>query len=199
MSYLLQSPTEFFKDSLTRAAELNAVKLQEETEFYLVKLLTSFINSDYLFTVDADGNYSQEPLALLFKDAVFEEKMDYRAKILQKIGDVSLYVSGFFYESFNKKLIDVDYYIDMGKTAYSTIKTLPVKGRQPPVVYDELVNKFEKILDIFGEIANSSGLIDNTNLLRQYEVWQKTGSGRIARLLKEKGIIPVSTNIKTEN
>ena len=39
----------------------------------------------------------------------------------QRLGDVSLFIAGFFARSFARKLIDVDYHIAMGGNAYSSL------------------------------------------------------------------------------
>ena len=44
-----------------------------------------------------------------------------RERGLQRLGDVSLFVAGFFAHSFARKLIDIDYHIAMGGQAYGTL------------------------------------------------------------------------------
>ena len=41
-----------------------------------------------------------------------------RNRGLQRLGDVSLFIAGFFAQSFARKLIDIDYHIAMGGRAY---------------------------------------------------------------------------------
>jgi hypothetical protein len=36
---------------------------------------------------------------------------------LRRVGDASLFISGFFADSLNRSLVDVDYYIDLGERA----------------------------------------------------------------------------------
>ena len=44
-----------------------------------------------------------------------------RQRALQRLGDVSLFIAGFFARSFARKLIDIDYHIAMGGNAYSSL------------------------------------------------------------------------------
>ena len=44
-----------------------------------------------------------------------------RVKTLKEVGDISLYVTGFFAESLSRKLVDADYYIGLGRGAYAEL------------------------------------------------------------------------------
>ena len=40
---------------------------------------------------------------------------------LRQVGDHSLFISGFFADSLNRSLVDVDYYIQLGECAYGSL------------------------------------------------------------------------------
>ena len=67
--------------------------------------------------------------------------------LFRQLGDVSLYVAGFFQDSFAKKLVDIDYYIDMGGTAYHHVA---VRADRPPVqqMFHELAGRFGALVDV---------------------------------------------------
>ena len=44
-----------------------------------------------------------------------------RFELLKKLGDRSLYISGFFADSLQRKVVDVDYYAEMGGVAYGAL------------------------------------------------------------------------------
>ena len=61
------------------------------------------------------------PLALMLADAAQASNAEQRSRILQRLGDVSLFMAGFFAQSFERKLVDIDYHIAMGGRAYGTL------------------------------------------------------------------------------
>jgi len=40
---------------------------------------------------------------------------------MQRLGDTALFIAGVFADSLNRKLVDVDYYVAMGGTAYAQV------------------------------------------------------------------------------
>ena len=116
--------------------------------------------------------------------------------MLRRVGDTSLFVAGFLGDGFARKLIDVDYYIDMGGAAYGRLSDT-VRGTREgrafgTVVFAELAEKFRDFVDVLAEIRDS-GKAAAIDVLRLYEVWLRTGSRRAARLLREHGLEPNAT------
>jgi hypothetical protein len=54
---------------------------------------------------------------LLYAKANSASSAEERSETMQRLGDVTLFLSGVFAESFNRKLVDVNYCISMGATA----------------------------------------------------------------------------------
>jgi hypothetical protein len=117
------NPDSFFYDLVHTTIKGRNVPAKPETEFYLVKLLTRFLTSDQLFAQDKDGNYKEEPLALMFKDALEINPEEAQRQMFRQVGDVSLYKAGFFRESLERAHIHLDYYIDIGGSAYENAAT----------------------------------------------------------------------------
>jgi len=40
---------------------------------------------------------------------------------MRTVADRSLYLTGFFADSFHRKIVDIDYYVDIGSAAYSNL------------------------------------------------------------------------------
>lgn len=183
---------EFFKDSVEQAMERQRIDADDHTAYYLVNLLTLFARSETLFDGSSAGSGLQ-PLALLLADAAAADDVQVRNFLLQRVGDTSLFVAGFFGDGFERKLVDIDYYIDIGGAAYSSLSVElrgTLRGRIFGGVFAELAAKFRDFVDVLAEIRDSSKRIDDFDLLRLYEVWLRTGSQRAARLLRERGIEP---------
>jgi hypothetical protein len=117
-----------------------------------------------------------------------------RNRGLQRLGDVSLFVAGFFAQSFARKLIDIDYHIAMGGRAYATLaETLSRgKGRVLGHVFSELASNFQPMVDALNEVSETSYTHSDKDILRLYEVWLKTGSKRCFEILKRLGVEPTA-------
>jgi hypothetical protein len=181
-----KSAQEWFREMVADTLSSRRLKIQEVTEFYLVDLLTRFLEKERLFVEEADGTVHVEPLALILLRA-FEADRRARSVHLRRLGDTALFVSGFFADSLSRSSVDVDYYISMGERAYST---LAESERRPGLdaLYAELSERFEQFVDLFAEIAELSELRSNRGLVRLYERFLHTRSERVAQLLRERGV-----------
>ncbi|MGE4232232.1 MAG: hypothetical protein AB7F43_02785 [Bacteriovoracia bacterium] len=193
----LAQPDEFFKTEVSRAIESQQVRVEPSTKSYLVDLLLRFMFTENLFRSDENsGTKHEEVLALLLAESVSTEDTGKKIYGLQRLGDISLYTAGFFGESLSRKVVDIDYYIGMGKNAYGNLAQLHVE-KTFQKVFTDLSERFHKFVDVLGEISQAANLNDAKDILRLYEVWLKTRSERAEKSLKEIGIIPNTTLKKT--
>ncbi len=179
---------EFFRQEVTDAKGSLGIKLSDSAEFYLVNLLCDFSRQG---SAPAVG---EEPLALLYKRAL-EASAAERVQLLKNLGDLALYVSGFFTEFIERSLVDVDYYIAMGGNAYGSLASL-VGGQRHGATFGELylqlARKFTELVDLLNQIAERTRdkAESDAELLKLYDRWVRTGSQRIQKLLLEKGLLP---------
>jgi len=175
---LVSAPQAYFRDLVLDAMARQKVSATPETECYLVQLLGQFVAAEKL---------TDAPLALMLKEALEAQVPEAQAQKLKKVGDVSLYVAGYFQDSLFGKLVDVSYYVDMGGRAY-----VSAAGRLPAQrpVFEELAGKFGKFVDVLADVGERTLPRDEKNLLRVYELWLRTRSDRAARQLSDAGIIP---------
>ena len=189
---LVSQPQDYFRELVTEALGNQKVSTQPETEFYLVNLLNKFMTTDSLYMRDPQGTVRDEPLAIMVKEAFEQPKTEAQRASFQHIGDVSLYMAGFFQDSLTRKLVDVDYYIGMGGTAY-----LQVAARADEeilkMLYQELSEKFGVLVDVLAEVGDKTARRTEKDILRLYEHWIRTRSERAAKALQEAGILPNET------
>jgi hypothetical protein len=181
-----KSAHEYFRELVSDALSHQRIKVQEVTEFYLVNLLARFLAREQLFVERPDGTAEVESLALILLRAL-SARRERRLQDLKKLGDTSLFVSGFFGDSLSRSAVDMDYYIAMGERAYEALRgerELSGLGE----LYGELAERFEQFVDIFAEIAEMSDLRSNRGLVRLYDRFLATGSSRVAQLLEERGV-----------
>ena len=175
-----ESPVEFFRDLVESALQHQHLSAREGTSFYLVNLLAGFVHGDRTTSSD-------EPLGVRFVKALQEAGARQRAE-LRRVGDRSLFISGFFADSLSRSLVDVDYYIQLGEHAYGSL------ARQADGsfgdVFDELAGKFPAFVDVLGEVSERTAMASNADLLRLYEKWLRTRSRRSGDLLASRGIVP---------
>jgi hypothetical protein len=185
---------EFFKDSVAEAMTRQQVKADDHTAFYVVNLLTLFARSEALFDQTENG-IELKPLAKVLAESFETELAKERRQALQRVGDVSLFIAGFLGDGFAAKLVDVDYYVQMGGSAYGALSESvrgSVRGRVFGAVFAELADKFQEFVDVLNEVRSEANNKD-IDVLRTYEVWLRTGSKRAARLLRQQGIEPQRT------
>jgi len=182
---------EFFRDNLHGALERQHLAVEDQTEHYVVNLLTLFSRSDALFEQSPEGP-RLKPLVVMLAEALEARSSGDRYRGLQRLGDVSLFVAGFFAHSFARKLIDIDYHIAMGGRAYRTLADALGRGRCRVLaeVFAELAEKFQPLVDALNDVSESSYRHTDKDVLRLYEIWLKTGSWRSYRILRRLGVNP---------
>jgi hypothetical protein len=190
---LVAQPQDYFRELVTDAMGRQKVSAQPETEFYLVNLLNKFIKTDRLYTRDPNGAAREAPLAFMVKEALEEPTSAAQSERFKHIGDVSLYVSGYFQDSLNRKLVDVDYYIDMGGAAYQRVAARCADEEILRAVYEELAAKFSAFVEVLADVSEKTTPRTEKDLLRLYELWVRTRSERAAKALQEAGILPNDT------
>ena len=99
-----------------------------------------------------------------------------------------MFISGFFADSLNRGLVDIDYYIQLGERAYGSLARCGDDAFGE--VFDELSSKFPAVVDVLTEVSEQSALASNSDVLRLYEKWLRTGSRRSGDLLVARGIVP---------
>src|SRR5450631_3504793 len=189
----VSSLREFFRDAFHAASEHQHLDIDEQAEQYVVNLLTVFSRAEVLYEQTADG-LRIKPLAHMLSDALEAPTSLARQRGLQRLGDVSLFVAGFFARSFARKLIDIDYHIAMGGNAYSSLADTmqrSVSGRCIAAIYAQLAQKFQRLVDALNEVSEMSYRHTDADILRLYEIWLKTGSRRAQGLLRGLGVEPV--------
>jgi hypothetical protein len=190
---------EFFRDALHDALSHQHVAVEGETEHYVVNVLTLFSDADALYerpphgeSRPPDSRRQLKPLAMMLGEALEAPTAEARFHGLQRLGDVSLFIAGFFSAGFARKLVDVDYHIAMGGQAYGTLAEScpPTRARTLRQVFAELAAKFQPMVDALNEISESAYQHSDQDRLRLYELWLKTGSERSRQLLRKLGLEP---------
>jgi hypothetical protein len=176
-----QTPVEYFKELVESAMARQHLQAADLTEYYLVNLLCQYVR------LDARGDEHAEPLAFRLARALETGGSEQRAR-LRSVGDFSLFMSGFFPDSFIFRSVDVDYYKSMGEYAYGSLSRSEDDAFAE--VFGELARKFVGFTDVLADISERTALTSTADVLRLYEKWLRTGSVRDGQRLLERGILP---------
>ncbi len=180
--------TEFFHQEVSEARTHLGIELSQHAEYYLVNLLCEFTRAG---DSPAPGD---EPLALLYQRALEAGVAD-RMRILKDLGDLALYVAGFFVEFVERSLVDLDYYISMGGSAYHNVSDLVGAqrgGGHLAELFRQLARRFTVLVDLLREVSDRARAekLRDRDLVRLYERWLRTRSERVRKLLIDAGVIP---------
>jgi hypothetical protein len=183
---------EFFRDTLHGALLRQHLAVEDQTEHYVVNVLTLFARSEALYEMTPEGLRLKPLVAMLCEALEAAPGTSERNRTLQRLGDVSLFVAGFFARSFAAKLVDIDYHIAMGGQAYGALAQATAYGRRRVLaaVFAELSEKFQPMVDALNEVSEGSAAPSDRDILRLYEIWLKTGSARCYAQLKRLGVDP---------
>ena len=181
---------EYFMQSVAASLQRSDVEVDIHTSCYVVDLLTCYARSEALFEQGEDGP-ALKPVALLLAEAV-DGGHEVMHRALRRVGDQSLFIAGILGEGLHSKLVDVDYYVSMGGSAYATLSQSSRRSRRSLAlarVFAELAEHFVEFVDVLTDLrcrAKDSDL----DLLEVYDTWARTGSRRAARILRGRGIEP---------
>ncbi len=185
---------DYFRTSIDDVIAQQGVELDPHATHYVVNMMTLFSRSEELYEEDSEA-CGLRPLALMLADASDAPSAEQRNQILQRIGDVALFISGFCVESLANKAVDIDYYIHMGSSAYGSLSEetrRTFRGNAFADVFRELAANFQILTDVLNEVRDVERPESDANLLRTYEIWRKTGSRRAEDVLRRHGVVPIA-------
>ena len=178
-----ESPVEYFKEQVEGAMQRHRLTTSEWTAYYVVNLLSGFVSIER----QASDGGADEPLGVRLARAM-QLQGAARREELRRVGDSSLFVAGFFGDSLNRRLVDIDYYISLGEHAFGRLSQYDADAFAD--VYAEIAEKFVPLVDVLTDISERAALTSNKDVLRIYERWLRTGSRRDSDLLVERGLVP---------
>lgn len=190
---LLTTPRDYFSELVGQGFAKKHIQPPTIVQEYLVNLLEHYLDARNLFSEEVDevtGLKKHSTLAETYLRAMDPSVPD-RFDILKKLGDRTLYISGFFGDSLNRKLVDIDYYAGLGGAAYGNLAEI-VSEDQISTVYRTFSRHFLDFVDVLTYISQKSFVQSDEGLLRLYDRYLKTGSEMARERLVEMGVIPLS-------
>ncbi|MEM8983693.1 MAG: hypothetical protein AAGC71_11745 [Pseudomonadota bacterium] len=186
---------DYFRRTIETSVQRQGIDLEPHAEHYVVNLLTLFARSEDLFE-DHGDYYGLAPLATMLAAAAEARTPDERSIQLQRLGDVALFVAGCWFDSLHDAAVDHQYYIRMGGSAYASLSdSMGGSTRQAALagVFAELAQKFQPLVDVLHDVCERGAVGSDTNLLKVYAYWRRTGSKRAYAELVANNIRPIDS------
>lgn len=193
------SLTAYFHEALDQARANQGLETTDAAAYYVVNLLDSFAQADRLYALGPEGRREDEALALMLARAL-ESQPTERAEHYRRLGDVALFVSGFFADSLRRRPVGVAYYVDMGQGAYASASGLMRRGsgaRALRAMFSELADSFQGWVEVLREVSEAVRLSDppeQQGLGELFERWHSARGERARALstaLLKRGAMPM--------
>lgn len=191
MALLLQ-PTSLsqWQALLNEAQVAAAVTLQEDLESYLAFMLMRFIQQPEI---------AKSAMGLEFLMAL-ENLSGLQDQKLQEVGDKCLIFSGLFPENAHKRRVSMNYYIDLGQTAYSLLSDKNNQAARFSAVqlYTSLCNQFIPMRDVLDAMRDGDSSRTN-DLLAYADLWSKFKSAYALKKLQHANILTFAITENASN
>ncbi len=182
----------FFVDEIESAEEKLKFKLNAHSKLYLLHLLKHLSHGGDFFYTEI---VKDKPLGVVLLEA-FHKNIFERIRDLKVVGDLSLIFSGLYPEFLTRRLVDIDYFISLGRKSYHLLSDTysSYKTKQELfVLYSQLVEDFIKLIEVLTEISHELSFLDETDIPKAFSRWQKTRVRRYLEILSEKKVIPIDS------
>ncbi|MBO9668228.1 MAG: hypothetical protein J7501_15615 [Bdellovibrio sp.] len=190
---LFVSPDGFFQELVSKGLSQRKVRTYPLVESYLVNLLKHYLDARNLFDEEYASEGGQRNPQTLAEMYLLAQNAEASAKVelLRKIGDRTLYISGFFGDSLQRKIVDVDYYADIGGAAYASLAHCTREDAMAKV-YTTFSTRFVEFVDVLTYISHHSFIKSDESILRLYDRYLRTGSELAREKLVEMGILTLA-------
>jgi hypothetical protein len=178
----------YFFEGLNALNKKSLCPVPESVIFYSSDVLDKFALSQDFFDI-TDGKVREKILGIKLLEATQSTREEQR-KVYKEVADMSLLVCGYFSESTHKKLVDAQYYAQIGKMAYSHLNSMAPTFLDIPSFYNMFATCFESMTTLMTILAtqNRTGIESNLifkKVLRNEDVSEKE--------MLVSGIIPTPT------
>ncbi len=174
----------FFRDRVGEAAEHQRAGVSDRALFYLAQLLTEVGHDEE--PTPSGG----ETLAELHVQAALAPPGQ-AVTLLKRLGDCSLLLTGFFREQLARRRLSRDYCARMGGGAYQRLERMFPGDDSLAPVFGELAQRYDACAEVIAEVRDEAAVRSDTDAIRLYEEWMRTGSPRVGERLRTLGLLPI--------
>lgn len=154
----------FFKH-LSEINKKSSCPIPEEIIYYSSNVLEVYgLSSNFYET--KDGKLQSKILGIKMLEA--QQKSIIEQKIIYKdVADTALIVCGYFSNSINSKIVDKQYYTNLGKIAYENLHNLYPELLNIPKFYKLMSTSFQKVTTLISILSKSNEIDPFKHLVLQ--------------------------------
>lgn len=187
-----QQVDDYFNDLLIEALKSHRLDIANGSRVYLVQLFEEFACADKFHEAAHVSEAGPPTLAWLYERASHVDSSE-QFDAWRHLGDVALIVAGLFgaYVERKRSLVGIDYYIEMGTSAYETAAGCAKATGLVPI-FRELSHYFRELVDVLTNMGEAANLPVAKSIERLYERWlSNTGQDQLHRRLTKLGASPL--------
>lgn len=144
----------FFFEDLNDLNKKSLCPVPESIIYYSSEVLDKFSLSQDFFDF-SEGKVREKILGTKLLEASQMSRDDQR-KIYKEVADMSLLVCGYYAESVNKKIVDTQYYAQLGKMAYGHLNSCAPSFLDIPRFYSMIATCFESMTTLLSLLASKN-------------------------------------------
>lgn len=144
----------YFFDGLNELNQKSLCPVPQSVIFYSSDVLDKFALSDSFYEIN-EGKVREKILGVKLLEAQALTREEQR-RAYKEVADMSLMICGYFAESVNKKLVDRDYYSQIGKTAFSHLNGIAPEFLDIPCFYGMVATCFESLTSLMSVFASKN-------------------------------------------
>lgn len=153
----------YFFQGLNELNNKSLCPVPQETIFYSSVVLDRFALSATYFEFN-EGRVREKILGMKLLEAG-SLPLESQKRTYQEVGDTALMLCGYFSESLNKKIVDLTYYAQLGKTAYGRLNNHLPRHLDVPDFYHVLASSFENVTTLINLLAASNKFEDPRQII----------------------------------
>ncbi len=154
-SLILESSLQsYFYTELQEVNKKMSGQLPNETIFYSSLVMDKFGDAEKYYEI-VEGKMREKTLGIMLLESAQLEGVKKKNK-LKDVGDTALLICGFFSESMNRKITNLDYYREIGQSAYYQLDSIIPTFYDVPLFYQNLSNHFLQLTNVMGLVAQKT-------------------------------------------
>lgn len=191
-SFVFITAEEHFSEVVHEACVERQIKTHPQVEAYLVQILKHYLISKNFHQPLADDS-TEKPLstfAEMYLTAINAESPRNK-ELMRTVADRSLYLTGFFADSLQKKIVDVDYYSEIGSAAYYNLAAW-TREDTLSTLFTTFSKRFKDFVEVLNYVSEKSSIQADQNVLKLYDRYLRTGSDLAREKLTELGVVTLT-------
>ena len=153
----------FFFEGLNALNKKSLCPVPESAIFYSSDVLDKFALSQDFFEV-TEGKVREKVLGMKLLEAT-QLTREEQKRVYKDVADMALMVCGYFAESRQKKIVDAQYYAQIGKMAYTQLNSISPSFLDIPSFYHMFATCFESMTTLMSILASQSKTGNEANLI----------------------------------